>query len=382
MSMKNTKIPFNVPLVCEETNSYVLDAISRKKLSGGNYYNKSCESWFENYYECHRALLTPSGTHALEMCALLLNIKPGDEVIIPSYTFVSTANAFALFGAKIIFVDIELNTLNIDIDSLRSAITPRTVAVCAVNYGGYSCDLDRLVSVCSDSNIVLIEDAAQSLGAELNGKKLGTFGDLSAVSFHETKNFTSGGEGGLLIINNREFVEKAEIIREKGTNRSKFFKGLVDKYSWVSLGSSYLLNEISAAYLYSTLVNFQLVNTKRQLLHAVYDSAFNSLEDVKVIKALPSSVGNGHLFYLLLPSEQKRDLFIELMMGSGIMCVFHYLPLHLAPPALRYAQGDVDLPNTVAVAERLVRLPIYYELSKSKQKEVISAAHSILQKIL
>ena len=382
MNTESTITPFNVPLVCEETNSYVLDAISRKKLSGGNYYNESCESWFENYYECHRALLTPSGTHALEMCALLLNIKPGDEVIIPSYTFVSTANAFALFGAKIIFVDIELNTLNIDINSLRSAITPRTVAVCAVNYGGFSCELDRLVSVCSENNIFLIEDAAQSLGAELNGKKLGTFGDLSAVSFHETKNFTSGGEGGLLIINNREFVEKAEIIREKGTNRSNFFKGLVDKYTWVSLGSSYLLNEISAAYLYSTLVNFELVNTKRQSLHAVYESAFNSLADVKIINPLPGSLGNGHLFYILLPSEEKRDLFIKLMMDSGIVCVFHYLPLHLAAPALKYAQGDVDLPNTVAVAERLVRLPIYYELSKSKQKEVISAAHSILQKIL
>jgi len=307
--MKIYKIPFNKPCYTGNEDKYVLDSMRSLHISGNGPYTKKCEEWFENRLKCKRALLTPSCTHALEMAAILMDIKPGDEIIMPSYTFVSTANAFVLRGAKVVFVDIRPDTMNIDENLIENAITERTKAVCVVHYAGVGCEMDKIMKIADKYNLYVIEDAAQGMMAEYKGKPLGTIGRLGAFSFHETKNYTSAGEGGLLIVNDDKFIERAEIIREKGTNRSQFFRGMVDKYTWVDIGSSYLMNDVSAAYLWGQLEVAEEINEFRLRAWNRYYNGLLELEKEGFIElpTVPKHCRhNGHIFYIKVENLRIR----------------------------------------------------------------------------
>ncbi|QBG35282.1 dTDP-4-amino-4,6-dideoxygalactose transaminase [Litorilituus sediminis] len=359
-------IPFNKPPYTGNEEQYLLTAARSSAMAGDGQFSKKCEQWFETTFNVNKCLLTPNCTQALEMAAILLDIQPGDEVIMPSYTFVSTANAFVLRGAKVIFVDIRQDTLNIDENKIADAITPKTKAIVVVHYAGVACEMDSIMTLANDNNIFVVEDAAQGVMSNYKGKALGTIGHLGAYSFHETKNYTSGGEGGLLLINDPEFVERAEIIREKGTNRSKFFRGMIDKYSWVDVGSSYLPSELQAAYLWGQLEKAEEINEKRLSLWNRYANNLQSLalsQHIELPTIPQGCIHNAHMFYIKVADIKIRSKFIAFLKESDIHSVFHYIPLHSAEAGLKHGIFSGSDVYTTKESERLIRLPMYFSLS-------------------
>lgn len=369
-------IPFNKPPLTGNEEQYVIRAMQSTKISGDGDFGKRCQSWFEEKLNCLKALLTPSCTAALEMAAILLDIKPGDEVIMPSYTFVSTANAFVLRGAKIVFVDIRPDTMNIDETKVEAAITEKTKAIVPVHYAGVGCDMDSIMNMADRHGLFVIEDAAQGMMSTYKGKALGTIGHIGAFSFHETKNYTSAGEGGLLIINDERFLKRAEIIREKGTNRSQFFRGQVDKYTWVDFGSSYLPSELQAAYLWGQLEKVDEINENRLVTWNMYQKAFKNLKQKGMVD-LPTihenCQHNAHMYYLKLKNLDHRSEFIKFLKSKGVMAVFHYIPLHTAPAGSKFGEFIGKDEYTTAESERLVRLPMYYGISEQDREQVIKS---------
>lgn len=369
-------IPFNTTPYTGNEDQYVLDAIRSKKLSGDEKYTKLCHSWFEENYKCRKALLTPSCTHALEMAALLIDIKPGDEVIMPSYTFVSTANAFVLRGATIVFVDIRPDTMNIDEKLIEAAITSKTRAIVPVHYAGVPCEMDSIMEIAKKHNLYVIEDAAQAIHSHYKEKPLGTIGHLGTYSFHATKNISSGGEGGLLLVNDPKLEVRAEIIREKGTNRSQFFRGMVDKYSWVDIGSSYLASELQAAYLYGQLLSIREIISNRV---NTWNTYYSLLVDICAKKnwELPptreSHENNAHMFYLKFKNLEDRTKAMEVLKDNGVQSAFHYVPLHTSSYGKKVARFEGNDVYTTAESERLLRLPLWYGLDASGIEKVLLA---------
>lgn len=364
--MKIYDIPFNKPPLTGNEEQYVLQAMKSLKISGDGEFTHRCQKWFENEVGCLKSLLTPSCTHALEIAALLIDIQPDDEVIMPSYTFVSTANAFVLRGAKIVFIDIRPDTMNMNENLIEAAITPKTKAIVPVHYAGVACHMDVIMDIAHQYDLFVIEDAAQAMMATYKGKPLGTIGDLGTYSFHETKNFTSGGEGGLLLINNKNFIDRAEIIREKGTNRSLFFRGMVDKYSWVSIGSSYLPSELQAAYLWGQLEKVCAINNNRKKNWQCYYEGLKILEDQSILQ-LPSipqeCSNNAHMFYLKMKNINERTALLEYLKKKGVLAVFHYVPLHSSVAGVDFGKFSGIDQYTTQESERLVRLPLYYGIT-------------------
>ncbi|MEZ8445399.1 dTDP-4-amino-4,6-dideoxygalactose transaminase [Vibrio splendidus] len=368
-------INFNKPPYTGNEDQYVLEAMHSDQMSGDGKFTKLCHQWFEQVLGCDKALLTPNCTQALEMAAILLNIVPGDEVIMPSFTFVSTANAFVLRGAKVVFVDIRPDTMNIDESLIEAAITPKTKAIVVVHYAGVACEMDAIMDIAAKNQLYVVEDAAQAMMTTYKGKYLGTIGHIGTFSFHETKNYTSGGEGGLLIVNDSKFSERAEIIREKGTNRSLFFRGMVDKYSWVDLGSSYLPSEIQAAYLWSQLQIATLINDNRLATWRRYYTGLTKLNELGFIDlpSIPVEINhNAHMFYIKVKDINTRSSLISFLKSKGIMAVFHYIPLHSSSAGGKYSSFiGYDL-HTSSQSERLLRLPIYYGMTIEDVDKVIS----------
>lgn len=355
------RIPFNKPYMTGRELEYIAEAHASGHLSGDGLFTKRCNQWLEARLGAKRALLTHSCTAALEMAALLLDLAPGDEVIMPSFTFVSTANAFALRGAVPVFVDVRADTFNIDETLIEAAVTPRTKAICAVHYAGVGCDMDAIMAVAERHRLFVVEDAAQGVLSSYKSRPLGSIGHLAALSFHETKNVISG-EGGALLINDDQFVDRAEIIREKGTNRSKFFRGQVDKYTWVDLGSSYLPGEIVAAFLWAQLEEADRITRERLAIWETYHRALEEPERDGLLRRpiVPEGcVHNAHMYYVILPSLAIRSGVIEYMKQQDIHPVFHYIPLHDAPAGKRYARSIGDLPVTRRVSDTLLRLPLW-----------------------
>lgn len=372
-------IPFNKPPLTGNEQKYVLQAIENNKLSGDGFFGKKCQAWFEERLGCKKALLTPSCTAALEMAAILCDIQLGDEVIMPSYTFVSTANAFVLRGAKIVFVDIRPDTMNIDETLIEEAITPKTKVIVPVHYAGVGCEMDVIMDVANRHGLFVIEDAAQGMMAAYKSKPLGTIGHLGTFSFHETKNYTSGGEGGVLIINDERFVARAEIIREKGTNRSQFFRGQVDKYTWMDFGSSYLPSELQAAYLWGQLENSSEINQNRLATWHKYYDAFIPLKEQGLVELplIPDGCEhNAHMFYLKLKNVVLRTKFIESLNASEIMTVFHYIPLHSSVAGNNFGRFYNKDNFTTQESEKLVRLPMFYGLDSRTVKDVVRAVNA------
>lgn len=354
---------------------YIQDAIAQKHICGDGAYTKKCNALLEKYTGSAKALLTNSCTAALEMAALLADIQPGDEVICPSYTFVTTASSFALRGAKIVFVDIRDDTLNIDETKLEAAITDKTKAIVPVHYAGVCAEMDTIITIARKHGIMVVEDAAQGVGSFYKGRSAGSIGDMGCYSFHETKN-VSCGEGGAILINHSDLIEPAEIIREKGTNRSKFFRGQVDKYTWVALGSSYLPSDMIAAYLYPQLEKVGGINGQRKMLWNRYNDAFKSLENkgVRLPYCPAECEHNAHMYYLRCPDLETRTQFIDYMKKNGISCVFHYIPLHSAPAGQKYGRFIGDMSITNLVSDTLVRLPLFYGLTEKDQDYIIETA--------
>ncbi len=354
-------IPFNVPHIVGNEIKNVEQIIEQREFCGDKTFTKKCNELLEKTYSVNKSLLTPSCTHSLELSALLLNIKEGDEVIMPSYTFVSTANAFYLRGAKIVFVDIDPRTMNIDEKMVEKAITNKTKAIVPVHYAGMSCDMDKIVKLAKDANCAVVEDAAQAIDARYKGKQLGTIGDIGCFSFHETKNIHCG-EGGAIFVNNSKLVDRSEIIREKGTNRSQFLHGLVDKYTWVDIGSSFLLNELSACFLYPQLKTVKESNSKRL---EIWNSYHNNLADLSNIELqyVPDYCDhNAHMFFIKLPSEEARNKVLNQMREKGVQCTFHYIPLHSSSYGQKISRYVSDHDHTTKEAAKLLRLPMHTSL--------------------
>ena len=371
-------IPFNKPPYTGNEDKYVLESMKSSKISGDGEFTKRCSFWFESNLKCKKVLLTTSCTHALEMAAILFDIKEGDEVIMPSYTFVSTANAFVLRGAKIVFVDVRTDTMNIDETKIEQAITPKTKVIVPVHYAGVSCEMDAIMDIAKRHNLFVVEDAAQGMLSTYKEKYLGTIGHLGVFSFHETKNITSAGEGGLLIINDERFKEKAEIIREKGTNRSQFFRGMVDKYSWVDMGSSYLMNDLSAAYLWGNLekveeINQNRLNSWRKYYHGLKELEIDKLIELPVIPT--ECIQNAHMFYLKVKNLDERTSLLKYFIKNDIGAVFHYVPLHSAPAGLKFGKFDNDI-FTTKESERLIRLPLFYGITLKEIEKVIKTIYN------
>ncbi len=372
--MVTERIPFNRPFIAGQELHYIAQAVMDGHLAGDGEFTRKCNRWMEQKFNASSVMLTNSCTAALEICALLADIQPGDEVIMPSYTFVSTANAFALRGAHIKFIDIRPDTLNMDETEIESAITTKTKAIVPVHYAGVACEMDAILSIAARHDLLVIEDAAQGVNCTYKGRYLGTLGHLAAYSFHETKNFISG-EGGALLVNDKRFLERAEIVREKGTNRSKFFRGEVDKYTWVDIGSSYLPSEIIAAFLYAQLEEADEITRKRWQIHDYYAQRLTPLEEngfLRLPSAPPECVHNAHMFYVVLNDAETRDSLMAHLKSKGISTVFHYVPLHTSPMGLKSGYKHGDLPITENLASRLVRLPCYFELSEDEQDRVVS----------
>jgi len=368
-------ILFNKPCNTGNEEKYVLESIRNGQISGDGKFTKKCNHWFESKLQCNKVLITPSCTHALEMCAILIDINDGDEVIMPSYTFVSTANAFALRGAKIIFVDIKPSTMNIDENLIEEAITERTKAIVPVHYAGVGCEMDKIMEIANKYNLFVIEDAAQGMMSTYKNKFLGTIGHFGTFSFHETKNYTSGGEGGLLIVNDESFADRAEIIREKGTNRSLFFRGMVDKYSWVDIGSSYLLNDISAAYLWGQLEKAIDINNNRLLGWNTYYEELKELEKKSFIEIpkIPSECShNAHIFYIKTKNIFERSKLLNYFKINKVLATFHYVPLHTSKAGLKYGNFIGPDNYTTIESEKLIRLPIWYGITKSEILRVVN----------
>lgn len=370
-------IPFNKPYMTGRELSYIAEAHANSHLAGDGGFTKKCHGWLEEKTGTKKALLTHSCTAALEMAAMLADIQPGDEVIMPSYTFVSTANAFVLRGGVPVFVDIHPDTLNINENLIEAAITLRTKAIVPVHYAGVACEMDAIMDIAQRHNLLVIEDAAQGVMSTYKGKPLGTIGHLGAYSFHETKNVISG-EGGALLINDERFLERAEIIREKGTNRSQFFRGQVDKYTWVDIGSSYLPGEVIAAFLWAQLEDAELITRKRLAIWDQYHSEFMLLEQKDMLRrpVVPDYCQhNAHMYYILLESLEKRTALIVKLKQEGINAVFHYVPLHSSPAGRQYGRVSGELKNTEDLADRLLRLPMWLGMKSSTKAiyELIAA---------
>lgn len=369
-------IRFNVPPYTGKEMEYVKQAVDNMHICGDGDFTKKCSKWIEEQTGTQKCLLTTSCTHALEMAALLCEIKEGDEVIMPSYTFVSTADAFVLRGAKIVFVDIRPDTMNIDETLIEAAITERTKAIAVVHYAGVSCEMDVIMDIARRHNLMVVEDAAQGVMSSYKGQALGTIGDFGCFSFHETKNY-SMGEGGALLIRDGQYVENAEILREKGTDRSKYFRGQVDKYCWRNYGSSYLPSEMNAAYLYAQLEIAQEINEVRLARWQQYYDALKPLQEAGKIElpVIPAHcVQNGHMFYIKCKDLEERTALIDFMKENGILCVFHYVPLHSAPAGLKFGRFHGEDRYTTKESERLVRLPMFYQL---KEEEVAYIASKV-----
>ncbi len=363
--MAKIKIPFNRPAFAGNELKYIEEAVRSGKISGDGIFAKKCTDYFERKFGILKAFLVPSGTAALDLSALLLNFSPQDEVILPSFTFTSTANAFVLFGARPKFVDIRPDTLNIDETKIEAYINRKTKAICCVHYAGVACEMETIKKITKKYGLILIEDAAQGINAKYKDRYLGTIGDLGIYSFHETKNINCG-EGGALLINNSKFIKRAEIIREKGTNRSQFFRGEVDKYTWHDIGSSYLLSDILAAYLYAQLEKLKEITAKRKKIYNYYKENFKDLEKRGLVQLpiIPKYCQpNGHTFYLLFDSQKTRDRVMSGLKKVGILAVFHYLPLHTSPMGKKFGYKRGDLPVTEDVSGRLLRLPLYNDIS-------------------
>ncbi len=368
-------IPFNRPSFEGNEHQYITEAIAAGHISGDGQFSKRCHAYLESEVGVVRALLTTSCTHALEMAALLLDIKPGDEVIVPSFTFVSTANAFALRGAKPVFIDIRRDTLNFDESLFEGLITERTRAALMVHYAGVGCEMDAIMEVADGRGLAVVEDNAHGLFGRYRGRQLGTFGCLATQSFHETKNF-SCGEGGALLINDERFVERAEVIREKGTNRSRFFRGQVDKYTWTDLGSSYLPSDLLAAVLLAQFESRDRIQAARRRIWETYCSQLADWAGESGVRlpAVPSDREQTfHMFYLLMPSLEARQGLIAHLVARGIIAVFHYVPLHLSEMGRRFGGREGHCPVTEQVSDQLVRLPFYNQLSLDDQSRVIEA---------
>jgi dTDP-4-amino-4,6-dideoxygalactose transaminase len=368
-------IPFNRPSMVGNENKYIAEALASGHISGDGIFTKKCHALFEQEMGVAKALLTTSCTHALEMAALLLDMKPGDEFISPSYTFVSATNAFVLRGARPVFVDIRPDTLNLDEKLLEAAITPRTKAIVPVHYGGISCEMDTIMEIAGRYGVPVVEDNAHGLFAKYKGRYLGTFGQLATQSFHETKNFTCG-EGGALLVNDPHYVERAEIIREKGTDRSRFFRGQVDKYSWVDVGSSYLPSEVLAAFLYAQLEARTRIQERRQQIWNRYNTELADWAARREIglPSVPSECEQAyHMFYIIMPSLGQRQALISYLKEHGILSVFHYLPLHLSTMGVEFGGKPGDCPVTENLSDRLLRLPFYNSMTDAEQSVVIEA---------
>ncbi|MDA3733209.1 dTDP-4-amino-4,6-dideoxygalactose transaminase [Niameybacter massiliensis] len=366
-------INFNLPPFTGNEVEYIRQAIKNNKICGDGEFTKGCNKWIEERFDIQKALLTTSCTHALEMTALLADIQPGDEVIMPSFTFVSTADAFVMRGAKIVFIDIRPDTMNINEELIEAAITNKTKAIVPVHYAGVACNMDKIMEIAQKYNLFVIEDAAQGVMSTYKGQALGTIGHFGCYSFHETKNY-SMGEGGALLIKDYKYIEKAEIIREKGTDRSKFFRGQVDKYTWVDYGSSYLPSELNAAYLYAQLEEADKINEARLNIWNTYNKELKELEMSGMIQLpyIPEDcVHNAHMYYIKLKDIKQRQEFIAYMKENDVQTVFHYIPLHSAPAGKKYGVFHGEDEYTTKESERLVRLPLYYGLQQEEVEHIV-----------
>ena len=366
-------IDFNIPPCVGTEINYISDAISKQKICGDGAYTKKCSAWLEEKTSTPKALLTTSCTHALEMAALLCDIQPGDEVIMPSFTFVSTADAFVLRGAKVVFVDIRPDTMNIDEKLIENAITDKTKAIVPVHYAGVSCEMDTIMDIAKRHNLYVVEDAAQGLMSFYKGKALGNIGDFGCLSFHETKNY-SMGEGGALMIQDKARVEDAEILREKGTNRSKFFRGQIDKYTWMNYGSSYLPSELNAAYLWAQLEKADAIYDSRMSAWNYYNAELAELQKdgyVELPHVPEGCVHNAHMFYVKAKDLEERTRLIQYMNDRDVNCVFHYIPLHSAPAGKKFGQFVGEDRYTTVESERLMRLPMWYGITEKETAQVV-----------
>jgi dTDP-4-amino-4,6-dideoxygalactose transaminase len=367
-------IHFNVPPLTGKEFDYMHEAVENHKICGDGPFTKRCDEWMQNRFHADKVMLTTSGSTALDMAALLCGLKEGDEVILPSFTFSSTANSFVLAGARLVFVDIRPDTMNIDETKIEAAITDKTKVICPMHYAGVACEMDTIMEIAKKHNLLVVEDAAQGVMSTYKGKALGTIGDFGCYSFHETKNY-SMGEGGAIVINNPEYIEKAEILREKGTNRSQFFRGQVAKYNWVDFGDSYLQSDLNAAYLWAQLEMADEINDNRLATWNAYYKAFKPLEEKGII-TLPTipdgCVHNAHMFYIKCKDLETRQNFIKFMKENDILCVFHYVPLHSAPAGEKFGRFNGKDEHTSADSDRLVRLPMYYNIDKCDLEKVIN----------
>jgi dTDP-4-amino-4,6-dideoxygalactose transaminase len=375
-------IPFNIPPYIGKEPLYLADVMSIRKLSGDGRYTDKCHQLLQAQTGAKKALLTTSCTHALEMAAILCDIQPGDEVIMPSYTFVSTANAFALRGATIVFVDIRPDTMNIDEKLIESAITNKTKAIVPVHYAGVGCEMDTIMDLSHKYNLSVIEDAAQGIGSTYKGKSLGTIGDIATFSFHETKNI-SCGEGGALLLNNDSYVLRAEIIREKGTNRSRFFRGEVDRYTWCDIGSSYLPSELNAAYLYAQLEATEQINKNRLDTWNYYYQSLKPITekgDIEIAVIPPYVEHNAHMFWIKVKNLDERTKLLEFLKENGVYAVFHYIPLHSSEAGLKFGRFNGEDIYTAKESERLIRLPMYYGMAQKEKEKVADTVSSFFNK--
>jgi dTDP-4-amino-4,6-dideoxygalactose transaminase len=373
-----SKIPFNIPGIVGNEYKYIKQTLDEKHISGDGMFTNKVHKLLEKQLGVEKVLLTTSCTHALEMTAILLDIKPKDEVIVPSFTFVSSVNAFVLRGAHPVFIDIRQDTLNLDETQLEKMITDKTKAIVLVHYAGVGCEMDDILPVAKQYDIPIVEDNAHGLFGKYKGKYLGTFGNFAAQSFHETKNFTSG-EGGALLINDPKYIERAEIIREKGTNRSRFFRGQIDKYTWVDIGSSFLPSDILAAFLFAQLEKREMIQEKRKNLWEYYHTHLSNWANANNIKQpyIPAHCEQTyHMYYLLCPSLEIRQTLIEYLKSNNVQSVFHYLPLHLSEMGLKFGGRKGDCPITEDISDRLLRLPLYFQLSEDDQNRVIDLLRS------
>ena len=375
-------INFNIPPYTGKEMEYMKQAVENKKICGDGPFTKKCNQWLEERFHAQKVLLTTSGTTALEMATILCDLHEGDEVILPSYTFSSTATSVVLTGAKLVFVDIRPDTMDIDETKIEDAITDKTKAIMVVHYAGVACEMDTIMDIAKRHNLKVIEDAAQGVMSTYKGRYLGTIGDFGCYSFHETKNY-SMGEGGALVINNPEYNEKAEILREKGTNRAKFFRGQVDKYTWVNYGSSYLPSDLNAAYLWAQLEKADEINENRLQSWNRYNEAFQELAEAGKIElpTIPEEcVHNAHMYYVKLKDLEDRTKFIAYMKEAGVQCTFHYIPLHSAPAGQKFGIFSGNDEHTTSESDRLVRLPLYYQLSDEDQSRVIMSIKNFFEK--
>ena len=376
-------IPFNKPYMTGKELEYITQAHASRQLSGNGPFTKKCHGWLEEHIGCKKALLAHSCTAALEMAAILADIRPGDEVIMPSYTFVSTANAFVLRGGVPVFVDIRPDTLNLDETKIEDAVTPRTKIIVPVHYAGVGCEMDTIMAIAQKYDLLVIEDAAQGILSTYKSRPLGSIGHMAALSFHETKNIISG-EGGALLLNDKRFIERSEIVWEKGTNRSQFFRGEVDKYSWVDIGSSYLPSEINAAFLYAQLEHSEKIIAQRCRIVREYHTLLKPLAQkglihLPVIDGLCS--GNGHIVYILTRSLKERTQLIQYLREKQIFAIFHYIPLHSSPAGIKYGRKSGDLAVTEDISNRLLRLPVFFELTDRGVRKVVEAITDFYREI-